>query len=644
MSMELDDGSEYRASSSSESSEDEEDNRLPNFPCRRARGPRNSLPVPQPSAVPRPRGRKSLPAKLDSHFEPLVLWKYQAMDLKSIHQREISGGSGNILAYDMGLGKTIVAIALMKMCQTSSLPIGERRTNLVVVPFVNLSSQWVEEVLKFGGGLTVRQFERTMTVEDIETTDVILVTYRTVVSHHKARIKEGSHVPLFRAKFFRVILDEAHNISGRGAFFQACMELNREHGLCLTGTPVQNKLLEVQPLLEFLRVKVDYDLQVFENFQRVILENINDPTFNVSARVLADALKPCMFYRRKEDVVKLPELTIKFIDRQFTADEQAIHDWAQSGALSHTDFAWIRARQSGYQPFHFFGKYHVHGPPWNLNRLGCDHPYLLTTAINKKGEDEDVGHADRPASPTKTKSAPVSPAKPSRAPGTPRPRHPRTAHNTPRKSAAGVSGLDDMEMMVDDEGYALGLDPNHLPLALQPYTMLFQRTYISSKIVAVLEVINTIPDGEKAIIFCHYRTTISLLDIQLNKLKVETMIIHGDICPNERLDVLDSFASDPAKKVLLISMQTGGVGLNITCANHVLLVEPWWNPFAELQAFSRAHRIGQHKPVTVYKFCIQNSAEAHIVRTQSSKSEKVSAVLDRCVLPPMLSEEGSFCM
>ncbi|KAH7928040.1 P-loop containing nucleoside triphosphate hydrolase protein [Leucogyrophana mollusca] len=584
---------------------------LPTFPRPSIKGARKFLSVPQPSAASHSKGR--IDSKDLSRAEKLVLWKYQATDLESIYRREMGKDGGSILAYEMGLGKTIVAIALIMkhlkemdkeadMVRQKAFSASDTRrpkTTLVVVPEVGLLTQWIEEVRKFGDGLTVRRFVRGMTVGDIEAIDVILTTYTMVGNHYKAFHDNFSQHPdsvtLFKARFLRVILDEAHKISNRKTLsFKGCNELKRECGLCLTGTPMQNKFIDVQPLLEFLRAKVPHNLEDFETFKCQVLESTGNFSSKPSAGGLADALKSCMIYRRKEDVIKLPELTLKFVDVVFTAEERRIHDWARDG-LRHTDIALLRARQS------------------------CDHPYLLTTAINQNGEGNDMCHRD-----SSTRSAPATPAKSARAPETPR-AHLKTTQIIPRKSERS-----------DDEGYTLGVSPTCLPPSLQPCAKLFRWNYISSKMMAVLNIIRAIPEGEKAIIFSHWRMTMTLLEIRLGELEVGTLMYHGDLSSHERILVLRSFASDPAKKVLLNSMRAGGVGLNIASANHVLLVEPWWNPFAEAQAFSRAHRIGQNRPVTVYRFCVKDSAEVRVVKTQKGKLEKIAAVMDQCALPPML--------
>jgi DNA repair protein RAD16 len=82
---------------------------------------------------------------------------------------------------------------------------------------------------------------------------------------------------------------------------------------------------------------------------------------------------------------------------------------------------------------------------------------------------------------------------------------------------------------------------------------------------------------------------------------------------------LRRFKEDPEVKVMLISLKAGGVALNLTVANHIFLMDPWWNPAAEMQAIDRAHRIGQAKPIFATRFIVKDSIEERILKLQEKK-------------------------
>ena len=88
-----------------------------------------------------------------------------------------------------------------------------------------------------------------------------------------------------------------------------------------------------------------------------------------------------------------------------------------------------------------------------------------------------------------------------------------------------------------------------------------------------------------------------------------------------REKIVNSFQNDPKNKIFLISLKAGGVGLNLTAADYVFILDPWWNPASEMQALNRAHRIGQDKSVFVYRYITSNSIEEKIVRLQEKKSK-----------------------
>ncbi|MBT6836316.1 MAG: SWF/SNF helicase family protein, partial [Bacteroidetes bacterium] len=87
----------------------------------------------------------------------------------------------------------------------------------------------------------------------------------------------------------------------------------------------------------------------------------------------------------------------------------------------------------------------------------------------------------------------------------------------------------------------------------------------------------------------------------------------------ERKNMVDKFQKDANIKSFLVSIKAGGVGLNLTAADYIFILDPWWNPAVESQAINRAHRIGQDKKVFAYKFITKDSIEEKILNLQRSK-------------------------
>jgi non-specific serine/threonine protein kinase len=95
--------------------------------------------------------------------------------------------------------------------------------------------------------------------------------------------------------------------------------------------------------------------------------------------------------------------------------------------------------------------------------------------------------------------------------------------------------------------------------------------------------------------------------------------LDGSTSLNQRREQVETFTDDPSIKAFLISLKAGGVGLNLTVADYVYLVDPWWNPSAEQQAIDRAHRIGQKRKVFAYKMICKDSVEEKILQLQERK-------------------------
>ncbi len=90
---------------------------------------------------------------------------------------------------------------------------------------------------------------------------------------------------------------------------------------------------------------------------------------------------------------------------------------------------------------------------------------------------------------------------------------------------------------------------------------------------------------------------------------------------------MDTFQNDPDIPFFLISLKAGGVGLNLTAADYVIHIDPWWNPAVEMQATDRTHRIGQDKPVFVYKLITRGSVEEKILQLQDKKKTLVEQLI-----------------
>ncbi|MFS0714753.1 DEAD/DEAH box helicase [Microbacterium sp. 2P01SA-2] len=149
---------------------------------------------------------------------------------------------------------------------------------------------------------------------------------------------------------------------------------------------------------------------------------------------------------------------------------------------------------------------------------------------------------------------------------------------------------------------------------------------VSSKLDALRGRLDeVVAEGHRALVFSQFT---SFLDIVETDLRAHGMgVVRLDGSTTRRADVVEAFrrGDDP---VFLISLKAGGVGLTLTEADYVFLLDPWWNPAAEQQAIDRTHRIGQDRPVTVYRLIAAGTIEEKVVELQRRKARLISAVLD----------------
>ncbi len=187
-------------------------------------------------------------------------------------------------------------------------------------------------------------------------------------------------------------------------------------------------------------------------------------------------------------------------------------------------------------------------------------------------------------------------------------------------------GLDDTRMKILEGLLRLRQASIH-PALLEP-------TYHGDapKFELLLETLETLrSEGHKALIFSQFVEVLKLLREQMDALGLRYAYLDGQT--HHRQVQVDAFQENPDIPFFLISLKAGGLGLNLTAADYVIHLDPWWNPAVEQQASDRAHRIGQDKPVFVYKLITRDSVEEKILVLQERKQQLVAQ---------LISSEGGF--
>lgn len=148
----------------------------------------------------------------------------------------------------------------------------------------------------------------------------------------------------------------------------------------------------------------------------------------------------------------------------------------------------------------------------------------------------------------------------------------------------------------------------------------------SAKFELLLETLETLrAEGHKALVFSQFVGMLKLVEAELTRRRLAFAYLDGQT--RDRQERVDAFQNDPAIPFFLISLKAGGVGLNLTAADYVIHVDPWWNPAVEMQASDRTHRIGQDKPVFIYKLIVRDSVEEKILELQERKRALVTQLI-----------------
>ena len=150
---------------------------------------------------------------------------------------------------------------------------------------------------------------------------------------------------------------------------------------------------------------------------------------------------------------------------------------------------------------------------------------------------------------------------------------------------------------------------------------------ISGKIELLQEIIiDAIESGRKLLIFSQFVRMLQIMKKLMIKLQIPFEYMDGQT--KQRQKSIDNFNNNNNIKVFLVSLKTGGFGLNLTAADTVILIDPWWNPMGEEQAIDRVHRIGQTKKVLVYKIITKGTIEEKIITLQQNKREIFENIIE----------------
>jgi len=134
-------------------------------------------------------------------------------------------------------------------------------------------------------------------------------------------------------------------------------------------------------------------------------------------------------------------------------------------------------------------------------------------------------------------------------------------------------------------------------------------------------------EDHKVLVFSQFTSMLGILRQRLDQEKIRYEYLDGKT--KDRAAPVERFQNDPESRLFLISLKAGGLGLNLTAAEYVFLLDPWWNPAVEAQAIDRTHRIGQTRSIFAYRLIAKETVEERILELQGTKMEIADTIINQ---------------
>ena len=506
---------------------------------------------------------------------------------------------------------------------------------------------------------------------------VILSEFNQVAARGGDR---GSHGGLFSLDFFRVILDEAHFVKNRQSkTAKACYEISAQHRWVLTGTPIVNRLEDLFSLVRFLRVEPWSNFSFWKTFITVPFESKD---FIRALDVVQTVLEPLVMRRTKDmqtpdgqALVPLPPRSIEIEELELSKQEREVYDYIftrakrtfnatiEAGTLlkSYTTiFAQIlRLRQSCCHPVLTRNKTiaaeedEAAAASDVANGLADDmdlQELIERFTSDSDSSEQDVAnkfgaHVLQEIQSQANNECPICSEEPMIEPAVTGCwhsacknclldyiEHQKEKHTLPLcfSCRLPINQRDVFEVVhheEDDDEDLYNVSPPGAPSKIPHISLRRIGTSSSAKIAALvshLKTLRTTAPGTKSVVFSQFTSFLDLISTALSQANIPFLRFDGAMAQKARAAVLTEYASAQAKKnghgmVLLLSLRAGGVGLNLTAAKRVFMMDPWWSFAVEAQAIDRVHRMGQDEEVKVIRFIIGGSIEGRMLKIQERK-------------------------
>lgn len=420
-------------------------------------------------------------------------------------------GVGACLADQMGLGKTLQALALI-LTQAPDGP------TLIIAP-TSVCANWIDEAQKFAPTLNPVQFsqrDRQGTLDALQPFDLFVCSYGLLQQEDVAEM-------LAKVQWQTIVLDEAQAIKNMATKrSQAAMKLQGKFKLITTGTPIENHLGELWNLFRFINPGL---LGSWEQFNQRFATPIERQQEIQVKKQLKKLIQPFLLRRTKTQVLsELPSRTEITLSVELSEAEAAFYEALRQNAIAKLADSEATAGTKHLQ---------VLAEIMKLRRACCNSRLVMPESSLPSAKLEVFGEV-----------------------------------------------LEEL------------LENNH-----------------------------------KALVFSQFVDHLHIIRDYLDEKQISYQYLDGSTPAKHRQTRINDFQSGKGD-VFLISLKAGGTGLNLTAADYVIHMDPWWNPAVEDQASDRAHRLGQQRPVTIYRLVTQGTIEEKIVELHQHKRDLADSLLE----------------
>lgn len=555
-------------------------------------------------------------------------------------------------------------------------------TTLVVAP-LTLIQQWQSEAENASkdGTLKVLLYYGTEKALDLvklcsgpsarQAPDLIITSYGVVLSEYNRYLESGRATGIFGVDFYRLVLDEAHTIKNRQAkTSKACYNIRAGRRWALTGTPIVNKLEDLFSLVHYLGVE---PWGVYSFWRTFITIPFESKEYIKALDVVQTVLEPLVLRRTKDmkdvdgkPIVELPSKTIKQVHLEFSEMERDVYNFISArarreynqNALAGTvlrNYSFIlsmilRLRQSCCDPTLVKQKLDTADMPADdtLGKEESENDELqkdveLSELIDRyrnsavSGEKQATSYGAsvlEQIAEGAEKECPICSEEPIVDQTVTKCFHMACKNcllehikfqesrgeeplcHTCRQPVAVKDLLEVISQIGEDGAEQIILRPS-------------QQTFGSTKIDHLLKSLHETRRLEpriKSVVFSQFTAFLDIIQKSLRSQRLPFLRLDGSMSQKDRAAVLEKFRTAPGNMTFIISLKAGGVGLNLTNANHVYMLDPWWSFAVEAQAIDRIHRMGQTREVKVFRYIIQNSVEEKMLKIQERKNFLASSL------------------